>query len=106
MAMMVVVLDARSDIASVGATSARRLADLGVTHFAIARDATTEAVVLEGWSFDPAKSGAEAASIVAGASTSSSLHPVLEMLLMHDVEEEAAEVSTEGSDNEPVRQTT
>jgi hypothetical protein len=28
------------------------------------------------------------------------------MLLMHDVEEEAAEVSTEGSDNEPVRQTT
>jgi hypothetical protein len=81
MAMLVVVLDAHSGEATLDARSARRLAELGVTHVAVARDDHTEAVVLEGWAFDTDSSGAEATEIVAGTSTHSTLQPVLQTLL-------------------------
>jgi len=79
--MLVVVLDAQSGESTLDATSASRLADLGVTHVAIARDDHTEAVVLEGWAFDTEASGAEATEIVAGTSTHHTLQPVLQTLL-------------------------
>jgi hypothetical protein len=79
--MLVVVLDAHGGETALDATAASRLADLGVTHVAIARDETTEAVVLEGWAFDSVASGAEATEIVAGTAMHNTLHPVLQTLL-------------------------
>ena len=79
--MLVVMLDARCGEAALDARSAARLADLGVTHVAIARDDTIEAVVLEGWAFNPVASGAEATEIIAGTATRNTLHPVLQTLL-------------------------
>jgi hypothetical protein len=106
MAMLVIMLDTRSDVAAVSATSAKRLAHLGVTHVAIARDDATEAVVLEGWAFDVARSGAEATSIVAGAAPSRSLRSVSQTLLIHEIEEEAPNAATEGSNDKPVAHST
>lgn len=80
-AMLVLVLDAHGGETSLDARSAGRLADLGITHVAVARDDSTEAVVLEGWAFDPETSGAEAAEIVAARGARHVLHPVLQTLL-------------------------
>lgn len=83
MTMLVVVLDVRRTEAGLDVKSAARLADLGVTHVAIARDETTQAVVREGWVFDAATSGAEATSIVAGPGPSNALHLVFQTVLTH-----------------------
>jgi hypothetical protein len=85
MAMLVVVLDARTGESALDATAATRLADLGVTHVAIARDGVSEAVVLEGWAFDTATSGREATEIVAGNASSRTLQPVLQTLLSRTI---------------------
>ena len=79
--MLVVVLDAQTGESTLDATTASRLADLGVTHVAIARDDHTEAVVLEGWAFDTEASGAEATEIVAGTAMHRTLRTVLQTLL-------------------------
>jgi hypothetical protein len=79
--MLVVLLDTHNAETTLDARSASRLADLGVTHVAIARDDHTEAVVLEGWAFDTDASGVEATEIVAGAATHHTLQPVLQTLL-------------------------
>jgi hypothetical protein len=79
--MLMVLLDAQSGESTLDATSVSRLADLAVTHIAIARDDCTEAVVLEGWAFDTEVSGAEATEIVAGTSAYHALQPVLQTLL-------------------------
>jgi hypothetical protein len=79
--MLVVMRDAHGGETALDATAAGRLADLGVTHVAIARDETTEAVVLEGWAFDAQASGAAATEIVAGTARHHTLQPVLQTLL-------------------------
>jgi hypothetical protein len=99
--MLVVVLDAQSGESTLDATSASRLADLGVTHLAIARDDHTEAVVLEGWAFDTEASGAEATEIVAGTSTHHTLQPVLQTLLSRGGREGAPSPDTAGPGTQP-----
>ena len=54
------------------------LARLGVTNLALVRDEQLVGVVLEGWSFDPARFGAAAADAV-GAASARTLHPVLNL---------------------------
>jgi hypothetical protein len=84
MAMLVVLRDARSNLAVLDAATAGRLASLGVTHVTVARDTTTEAVVLEGWAFDVARSAAEATSAIGGDAATRALQPVLQTLLTPD----------------------
>jgi hypothetical protein len=84
MAMLVVLRDARSNLAVLDAATAGRLATLGVTHVTVARDQTTEAVVLEGWAFDVASCGAEATSAIGGDAGTRALQPVLQTLLTLD----------------------
>lgn len=43
---------------SIGPAAAAALAEVGATRVALLRDASTVAVVLEGWAFDPARSTA------------------------------------------------
>lgn len=81
MTMLVLILDTRNSRASIDATTAERLAELGVTRVTVARDTATEAVVLEGWAFDAQSSGAEAARLVAGPDPARPLQPVLQTLL-------------------------
>ncbi len=84
MAMLVVLRDARSNLAVLDAATAGRLASLGVTHVTVARDTTTEAIVLEGWAFDVASSAAEATSAIGGDAATRALQPVLQTLLTLD----------------------
>lgn len=47
----------------VGPSAAASLAALGVTRISLLRDATTVGVVLEGWAFDPVRSGEAARAV-------------------------------------------
>jgi hypothetical protein len=84
MATLVVVLDAQSGQTALDARSAGQLAELGVTHVAIARDDHTEVAILEGWAFDTEATGVQAAEIIAGTSTHRTLQPVLETLISRE----------------------
>jgi hypothetical protein len=66
MAKMVVLNDAASEAGVVDAATAGALARLGVTSVTVLGDEDSIAVVLEGWAFDPAVAGTEAAAIVTG----------------------------------------
>lgn len=61
----VLMLPAGTDI-SLGAETSARLARFGITHAALLSDRDQVAVVLEGWAFDPDRSAADAAEVVAG----------------------------------------
>jgi len=73
--MMVVLLDAADEDFSVRPDQISQLARLGVSNLALVRDAQTVGIVLEGWLFDPARSGAAAVRSVANGGRP--LHPVL-----------------------------
>jgi hypothetical protein len=75
--MMVVLLEASDGDFSVHPDQVSRLAQLGVSNLALVRDAHTVGIVLEGWLFDPARSGALAVRTVANGGRP--LHQVLHM---------------------------
>jgi hypothetical protein len=79
--MLIVLLEAPSNIAVLDVATVNRLASLGVTHITIARDRATEAIVLEGWAFDIANCAADASTLVAGTARHRSLQPVLQTLI-------------------------
>lgn len=90
MAMLVLITERRghspaSEVA-LDATTAQRLAAIGITNVAVVADDTTEAVVLEGWAFDADADGTEAASILVGDRSRRALRPVLQTLLLHRTE--------------------
>src|SRR5947209_6918493 len=94
-AIVVVLVPADSGGDGLVATNLRRLGELGVTNVAVVRDDTTVGVVLEGWAFDPARSGREAASLVGGYA-SHTLLPVLQGAVtppMHEQETEPTRTS-------------
>jgi hypothetical protein len=63
-----------------GPESAERLAALGVSSVSLVRDEESVGVVLEGWAFDPAVSGADATAILAGANAAvRTLRPVMQL---------------------------
>jgi hypothetical protein len=67
MATMLVLYDRASEATGIfDAATAGALARLGVTSVTVLGDEDGVAVVLEGWAFDPAVAGAEAAEIVTG----------------------------------------
>ncbi len=78
MAMMVVLLGSTDGEVCLRPNHIYELARLGVTNVALLRDEQAVGIVLEGWSFDPARSARAAAEAV-GAARARTLHPVLEM---------------------------
>jgi hypothetical protein len=81
MTMLVVVLDGHGSGSALDAATVSRLAELGVTRLAVARDDAGEAIVLEGWAFDAETYAAEATRLVAGGAAARPLQPVLQALL-------------------------
>jgi hypothetical protein len=77
-AMMAVLLDDENGAFCVRQELVAKLARLGITNVALVRDDETVGVILEGWLFDPARSGAAAADAVATAGVRV-LHPVLDL---------------------------
>jgi hypothetical protein len=75
--MMVVLLEASDAEFCVRPDQVAQLARLGVSNLALVRDADTVGIVLEGWLFDPARSGA--AAVCGLAAGGRALHPVLHM---------------------------
>jgi hypothetical protein len=75
--MMVVLLEASDGEFCVRPEQVSQLARLGVSNLAVVRDRETVGIVLEGWLFDPARSGAAAVSGLANGGRA--LHPVLHM---------------------------
>lgn len=75
--MMVVLLEASDGDFCVRPDQVAQLARLGVSNLALVRDRQTVGIVLEGWLFDPARSGA---AVVSGFTNGGrALHPVLHM---------------------------
>lgn len=83
MAMMVVLLGPAEDEFCLRPDHVYELARLGVTNVALLRDEQAVGVVLEGWSFDPARSS-RAAAVAVGAPGARTLHPVLHMAVSSD----------------------
>jgi hypothetical protein len=75
--MMVVLLEGTGGEFCVRPDQVLELARLGVSNLALVRDHDTVGVVLEGWLFDPARSGSAALSGL--ASGGRALHPLLQM---------------------------
>lgn len=55
MAMVMLVADIQGGEPVLGPDAAQRLGSLGITRIALLRDLSSNAVVLEGWAFDPAR---------------------------------------------------
>jgi hypothetical protein len=77
--MLLVLMSGLGDVA-LGPDSAVRLAALGVSSVSLVRDDESIGVVLEGWAFDPAVSGADATAILAGENAAvRTLRPVMHL---------------------------
>ena len=77
--MMVVLLEAAGERFSVGPDQVSALARLGVSSLALVRDERTVGIVLDGWLFDPSRSGPAAAARLAGGGRV--LQPVMHVSL-------------------------
>jgi hypothetical protein len=55
--MVVLLMPIAAGAPSLDPDSLRRLAELGITNLALVRDEETVGLVLEGWAFDPTRSG-------------------------------------------------
>jgi len=77
--MMVLLVDEADGAFAVREDQAAELARLGVTSVAVVRDERLVGVVLEGWLFDPARSGRAAADTVAAQLRARTLHPVMHL---------------------------
>ena len=78
MAMMVLLLDDADGVFAVREDEISELAQLGVTSVHVLRDEQLVGVVLEGWLFDPARSGRAAAEAV-GSRAIRTLRPLMHM---------------------------
>jgi hypothetical protein len=77
MAMVLLVAEVQAGEPVLGPNVAERLAGLGITRITLLRDASSTAVVLEGWAFDPARSDlALRALFPAGGATLRTFHQV------------------------------
>jgi len=77
--ILLVLLDGAARGSSIDAATAGQLAQVGVTNIALVRDEETVGILLDGWAFDPARSGAYAARLF--GRTPKILTSVLEMVL-------------------------
>lgn len=92
MATMLVLLPGNAHDPALGPEFVGRLARLGITRVVVLRDRATVGVVLEGWAFDPARSGREAMAAVGSQGSTRALQPVAEI-----------SVSPEADDHGPKR---
>jgi hypothetical protein len=76
-AMMVVLLEKRDGEFCLRPELVSELARLGITSVGLVRDRRTVGIVLEGWSFDPARSAQAAMAVVAAGGRA--LHPLMQM---------------------------
>lgn len=77
MAMVMLVADISAGEPVLGPSVAERLGDLGITRIALLRDASSIAVVLEGWAFDPSRTDEAISAVFPVGSTSlRTLHEV------------------------------
>jgi hypothetical protein len=75
--MMVLLFEAADGDVCLCPNQVSQLGELGVSNLALVRDPDTVGIVLEGWLFDPARSGAAVLSGLAYGARA--LHPVLHM---------------------------
>lgn len=75
--MMVVLLEEREGEFCLRPGLISELARLGITNLGLVRDQQTVGIVLEGWSFDPARSAETVTAVVAAGGRM--LHPVMHM---------------------------
>jgi hypothetical protein len=94
--MLVVLLPSRVE-PSLTPEVIDKLAELGVTSLAVTRDDGEHALVLEGWAFDPDRSGAAASSLVAGDTAEGRWFSPLMHLSIARSDHEAATSSAEAS---------
>jgi hypothetical protein len=82
--MMVLLLPAEPEV-SLAPEGLARLATLGITSVALLKDAEALAFVLEGWAFDPVRSGPEAKELLsAGNGAARTLHQVMDVAINRD----------------------
>jgi hypothetical protein len=79
MAQLVILVPASGGEPSVSAASVAALARLGVTVVSMAGDASTLALVLEGWALDPTHHEAVLAALGAEAAGARALQPIVQM---------------------------
>jgi hypothetical protein len=75
--MCVVLLEEREGEFCLRPEVVSHLARLGITNLGLVRDHQTVGIVLEGWSFDPARSAETATAVIAAGGRM--LHPVMHM---------------------------
>lgn len=63
----------------IGSAEAAWLADLGITHVTLLRDAETVAIVLDGWAFNPSRSARAAGSALGDESMCRVLEPAFDV---------------------------
>jgi hypothetical protein len=79
---MVVLLPASRSEPSLEPATVSELAQLGITSLALLRDDRLLGLVVEGWAFDPGRSGSEVARVLAGRTGDArTLYPLLEMVV-------------------------
>jgi hypothetical protein len=82
--LLIVLIGGATEV-SLGPHGAARLADLGITSVALLKDEDALAFVLEGWAFDPVRSGSEAKAIVSGGNGAvRMLYQVMDMAISRE----------------------
>lgn len=69
MAMVMLVTDIGAGEPALGPSVAERLGNLGITRIALLRDASSIAIVLEGWAFDPSRADEAIRAVFPGRSS-------------------------------------
>lgn len=87
MSLLVLVFSEETDDLGIHPETVARLAALGVTEVAVVADSRGSAVVLQGWAFDPASCGVEAAAIVGRDRACRALRPLMQMTVPPGVRE-------------------
>ena len=99
---MVVLVNAGPGTGAIDTDAARALARLGVTSVTLVRDDSHVGVVLDGWAFDPADAGENAAAIVAhGRGRVRTLRPLLHTAVCVDAARTGARLRAGSADVQP-----
>jgi hypothetical protein len=95
--LLLVLLGGATEV-SLGPDGAARLADLGITSVALLKDEDALAFVLEGWAFDPVRSGSEAKDILSGGNAAvRTLHQVMDMAISREATQSGETTVMKGS---------
>ena len=79
MGHLVLLVPTESADVPIGSSAIEALARLGVTTVSLAADEHTTAIILEGWAFDPARSGAAIHALGGSPEEMRTLQPIAHM---------------------------